>query len=66
MDQTPDTPAADDAAPAESAPYGVGDRALAGVLLVGTCLLAFVCLDVLTGGRITGALTGPLMEAEQQ
>lgn len=65
MEETPDTPAADDAAPAESAPYGVGDRALAGVLLVGTFVLAFVCLDVLAGGRITGALTARPMEADQ-
>jgi hypothetical protein len=65
MDQTPDTPAADDAAPVESAPYGVGDRALAGVLLVGTALLAFVCLDVLLGGRLAGALTARPSEAEQ-
>lgn len=57
MEETPDIPAADDTAPVESRPFGAGDKALAGVLLVGVCLLGYVCLDVLAGGRLTGLMS---------
>lgn len=64
MEEHPETPA-DDTAPAESRPFGPADRALAGVLLAGTCLLAYVCLDVLAGGRLTRILAAPPTEADE-
>lgn len=39
--------------------FGVGDRALAAVLLCGALALAYVCADVLAGGRITRTLSAP-------
>ncbi|AGS73950.1 hypothetical protein [Streptomyces collinus] len=65
MEETPDIPAADDSAPVESRPFGVGDKALAGVLLVGVMLLGYVCLDVLAGGRLTGMLSAAPTEADE-
>jgi hypothetical protein len=57
MEETPDIPdAADDAAPAVPG-FGMGNRALAGVMLVGCLLLSYVCLDVLADGRLTRALS---------
>lgn len=63
MEETPDIPEADPA-PVESRPFGAGDKALAGVLLVGACLLGYVCLDVLAGGRLTGILSAAPPEAD--
>ena len=42
----------------EPSGYGPKERAMAGVLLIGAAALAFICLDVLTNGRLTGALDG--------
>jgi hypothetical protein len=64
MEDFPDTPPADDVAPAESAPFSAANRILAGVLLAGTFVLAYVCLDVLAGGRLTRALSAPPTEED--
>jgi hypothetical protein len=64
MEETPDIPdAADDAAPAVLG-FGMGNRVLAGVMLVGACLLAYVCLDVIADGRLTRALSAAPVEDE--
>ena len=40
--------------------FAASDKALAAVLLIGSLGLAYVCLDVMAGGRITQALSrGP-------
>lgn len=39
--------------------YSTTERAMAGVLLVAAAFLAVICVDVLTDGRITGALAAP-------
>lgn len=56
-----DTPAAPDPpAGDEAITFGTSDKALAGVLLIGALGLAYICLDVMAGGRITAALSrGP-------
>lgn len=66
MEETPDSlPPADSGVAEESAPYGAGDRVLAGVLLAGVALLAYVCMDVLAGGRLTAALSAASPEAPE-
>lgn len=55
-DETPPPPDADDAG-GERIEFGAGEKVLAGVLLVGSLALAYICLDVMSGGRITSALT---------
>lgn len=42
--------------------YGTRDRVMAGVLLLGALGLAFICADVLLGGRLSGGLGGELPE----
>jgi hypothetical protein len=60
MSETPDIPDAAEVAPGESAPYGAGDKVLAGVVLFGVVALAVICVDVITGGRLTRSLSAPL------
>lgn len=42
--------------------YGAKERAMAGALLVAAGFLMFICVDVLTNGRLTGALGGQVPE----
>jgi hypothetical protein len=60
MEETPDSlPPAGDTAPADPG-FGAGNRVLAGAMLVGALLLSYVCLDVLSDGRVTRILSrGP-------
>lgn len=57
MEENPETPPADDTAPGGSAPYGIGHRVGAVVMLIGASLLAYIALDVISGGRLTEALS---------
>ena len=55
-----ETPAPPDDADDERITFGTADKALAAVLLIGALGLAYICLDVMAGGRITAALSrGP-------
>jgi hypothetical protein len=54
-----DQPAGDDPPdPGEPPAFSTPDRVLAGLILVGVVVLAYICLDVLADGAVTRALTG--------
>lgn len=52
-----DTTGDDDTSPLDDT-YAIGtpDRILAGFLLAGSIMLAYICMDVLAGGALTNAL----------
>lgn len=56
-DETPAAPEPDDAG-AERIDFAATDKAVAAVLLLGALGLAYICLDVMAGGRITQKLAG--------
>jgi hypothetical protein len=60
MEDTPESlPSADAEDPADVG-YSAGHRVLAGAMLVGTLLLSYVCLDVITNGMLTRIISvGP-------
>lgn len=53
-----ETTAPPDTGDDERITFGAADKALAGVLLIGALGLAYICLDVMAGGRITAVLSG--------
>lgn len=59
MEDNPDIPADDGPAGDDGtgSGYTAVHRASAAVLLIGACLLAYVCLDVMANGRLTGMLS---------
>ena len=57
MEETPESLPPDDGGADPPAPYGPGDKVLAGVLLFVTVTLAVICIDVITGGGLTRSVT---------
>ena len=53
-----ETPAPPDESGDERITFAASDKALAVVLLIGSLGLAYICHDVMAGGRITAALSG--------
>jgi len=56
MEETPESLPPDDEGTDEQAPYSTGDKLLAAVLLGAVVALAYVCMDVIAGGRLTRSL----------
>lgn len=65
MEETPDSLPPAGAGPAEDTGFGAGNRALAAAMLAGALLLSYVCLDVISDGRVTRALSSARAEGDE-